>query len=719
MPTPAQDTYLSAKLANNIADYVASLYGTPPPENTDPAYMLVNEVPINWELVKRLYVTDRNNEGTYNASISYALDSKDHPIFTRDYIVRRANYAVKTRLSTLTGLVNATVTAPGSGYTFATVVLTGGTGSGGAITAIISNGKIVQLAITAEGNYSVAPALSIVGDGSGAGGTCAVQPNTALLVKEDYIRTPQDPLDGLYVLVRRVYETLPGPILSGQDIDKTTGIVANYTKQVVANGTVAAGVTGAGVVHLTIANGGSGFTGNPTLTIAAPPSGVTATATATFTPPAIAGAIVSYDLTAGGAGYTSIPDVSISDGSGSGGAVTAFLNGTALAGVTLVFSDSNWDDVPVLLVTDSSGTGTGATLTPTLTGTSVDSLVVDSGGTLYSDSPTVMLVGGGGTGATADATVSGGVITALNVTAAGSGYTSRPLVVITDSTGSGASGHSVLTGTSVASVTIRTSGSGYQVPVVNASGGTGLVIITAAISPTSVGGLNFSAGGSAYAAPTLIFSGGGGGSGAAGTAAIDTGKLTGVAITNAGTGYTSSPVVTVSGGGGTGARVLAAIGSLTYVEVEPQTSCKDLVMRTTVDLASLPAPKTYPISFRVSRASISNASIVQLWTDIGVAFGLSESTLIGGSGPALAYRREEYMTLSAYEALQPGAFSVTGQSVGGTLIAEAIANDYPIVQTFHVTPFTLGTRAGIVDLTGEEQRYGIWKVGTIFLNRSY
>lgn len=252
-PTPAQDTQLQATLESNVQDYLNELYGSPPPLDTNPDKMLVNETPIDWAHVKRLYASDRVNQDTYNASITYLEEANANPIFTRDYIVRRANYTPKTKGSALSGIVNAFVTAPGSGYTKQTVSvsLSGGTGSGGAITAIVSAGFIQHLVITSEGNYTVAPTITIndSGSGTGATGTAVVQPQTAILVKEDMIRMTDQPLDGLYVLVRRVFKTLPGPTLTDYDQDPKYVSLITTTMREVANPVSAPSSTQGVIVH--------------------------------------------------------------------------------------------------------------------------------------------------------------------------------------------------------------------------------------------------------------------------------------------------------------------------------------------------------------------------------------------------------------------------------------------------------------------------------------
>jgi hypothetical protein len=74
--------------------------------------------------------------------------------------------------------------------------------------------------------------------------------------------------------------------------------------------------------------------------------------------------------------------------------------------------------------------GTGATATAVLTADAVTSVTIGTGGTGYTNAPSVTFTGGGGTGAAATATVSGGAVTAINITNGGSGYTSAPTVVI-------------------------------------------------------------------------------------------------------------------------------------------------------------------------------------------------------------------------------------------------------------------------------------------------
>ena len=81
----------------------------------------------------------------------------------------------------------------------------------------------------------------------------------------------------------------------------------------------------------------------------------------------------------------------------------------------------------VLTVIPPPRTGTG---TATLFGVFVVAVNITDGGSGYTNTPLVRLVGGGGSGAQGVAVVSNGVITAITMLNAGSGYTSAPLVVI-------------------------------------------------------------------------------------------------------------------------------------------------------------------------------------------------------------------------------------------------------------------------------------------------
>lgn len=247
LPTPSfADTIVVEIVSRKLPDYDKVPYGTAHPETAlFPDHRLVLQVAQNEEDVIRYYASDRATQQTFSASISYSGESATHPIFSRDHLIRRSAYVATNRNTPLSGLIDADVTAAGAGYTQATTTasLAGGTGTGGAVSVIVSpSGAVIGLYITALGNYTVAPNLTITDTGGGAGatGTVSIQPQDAVLVKEDMsAKTGDDRVDGLYVLVRFVYETLPGPWIPFTRWDLLLGPIQGRKRAVLNTGQVA------------------------------------------------------------------------------------------------------------------------------------------------------------------------------------------------------------------------------------------------------------------------------------------------------------------------------------------------------------------------------------------------------------------------------------------------------------------------------------------------
>lgn len=96
---------------------------------------------------------------------------------------------------------------------------------------------------------------------------------------------------------------------------------------------------GTSVLSITVTNGGSGYTGTPTVAVAAPnlAYGVTTTATASV----VANKVSAITVILAGSGYTTAPAVTISGGSGSGATATASISALAPAGLRLLKSFTN------------------------------------------------------------------------------------------------------------------------------------------------------------------------------------------------------------------------------------------------------------------------------------------------------------------------------------------------------------------------------------------
>lgn len=727
-PTPiVLDELLIEETDSNKALYDRMLeYGHYHPNRQKyPTYRFLKQEPTDYGGMRYYWANDFSGQDAYNASKTYLMESNAHPIFTRSYRVLRSEYLAtgpSAALSAFTGLVTVRVTNAGSGYTkdFA-VTFSSGAGSNAAGIALVdtASGTVIYIALTNVGaGYTSAPSVVLsAGDGTGATATAYIQPTNALLVSEKHSKLDDgDPYTSLYDKLTMQWMTLPGPILTGSQPDKTSGILANFQKQLVASGTVTGGTTGAGLLALTILNAGSGFTAGTYNLGFSGGGGTGATGTYTVTGPSPAGKIGSVTLTSGGAGFLSAPTASISGGGGSGATVSVTLVGKPIASLTLLSSDTTFTDAATLTITDS-GTGIGALGTATLAPTTVDSVMIDNGGSGYS-AATVAFTGGGGTGAAGTVNLTGDVVTSITMTNNGSGYTSRPAVTISGD-GTGAVAHAVLGMTSVASVALTATGNLYQAPSVMVTDGSNTAQVQATIQPTSIASLTLTAAGSGYSSPTLTITGGFG-SGATGTATLATGTITSVSLTNPGSGYTGNPTITTPSGGGSGASIIATVGSKTFIDVEPQDSRIDLVMRTTIDHSTFPAKKTFPISFRIQRTDFSLASLIIAQAGGNIAVGLNENSLQGGNGPVKAFVDELYMSDSEYAAYDPGIFSTTGESQSYTLTyAWADSNNNPHVFTGRVTPISQGTTAGVLDLSYEQQQYEVRKVRRIYITQNY
>jgi hypothetical protein len=269
------------------------------------------------------------------------------------------------------------------------------------------------------------------------------------------------------------------------------------------------------VSSVTVTNGGTGWSGAPTVTFFSPTGGG-ATATAATS----GGAITSVTVTNGGSGYTVPPTVTFSGGGGGSGA-TATANVSAGGGTTV---DTCATTSSVASVSFSAGSG-------------------------WTSAPTVTIdaAPGGGVTATATAAVSGGHLTAITITNSGSGYTDIPTVSLSGGGGTGSNPQAVM-GPAECCISIAAAG---------------LYSIYTTSSKKAIAKGTVTAGGSGYSGgPTATITGGGG-SGATANVGISTGAVTSITITNGGSGYTSTPTITITGTGS------GATASLTMTDSIP------------------------------------------------------------------------------------------------------------------------------------------------------
>ena len=158
--------------------------------------------------------------------------------------------------------------------------------------------------------------------------------------------------------------------------------------------------------------------------------------------------------------YNTLPTITLSGG-GNPGVITGY---SALVGGTLYA-------LPPTLTISGGGSGSGFAGYTTLTGTGVSStFTISNGGTGYITGDTIIFNNtgtGGGSNVAATVVATGGVITGITLMSVGSGYTLKAPTIasITSAAGTGAVITCALTPTSVGSIVITNGGSNYTAAV--------------------------------------------------------------------------------------------------------------------------------------------------------------------------------------------------------------------------------------------------------------
>lgn len=359
---------------------------------------------------------------------------------------------------------SVSVTSPGSGYTSAPKVqFSGGGGTGAAGFAVLSGGVITSVTLASGGaGYMSAPTVSISGGGGiGAVVTCTMASLNGSVSTATLTGTGSN------------YSSAP-------DVSASGGSGAVF--QVYVDGSISTITTNAVAIVGVATPAGYSPGSSPNVTISAPdlPGGTQATATALVPSSPVVLGDIAITIVAAGSGYSGPPTVTIDPpdvpGPGANAAVaTTVLSGplSSTIGVVIVDGGSGYTTGSLSF---TGGGGTGATGTFVVQNNTVKSVQIVSGGTGYTDNPTVTFVGGSpGTAAQAAATASPVGVSAVNVTGPGSGYLSSPTLQLIGGGGSGASGTVTMNPTTVASVTVTNPGSGYtSPPEIEIVGGTGL-----------------------------------------------------------------------------------------------------------------------------------------------------------------------------------------------------------------------------------------------------
>lgn len=413
----------------------------------------------------------------------------------------------------LTGgtISSITMNDPGYGYVGVSSV-TFDSGSNAAAVASLQATSVQSCILDNGGSgYTSVPSVTISPDGSGAvAGTVSMKVLTATLTSrgtgysvDDYLLvnggvatqnavikvTSVDSVGRIltyFVDVGGSYTMLPG--LSSNPVNGGTGTLAGFDLEM-------------GINTITVATGGSGYVVPPNVTIQSPgASGTPAVVYANLA----SGSVGSFTIVNPGLGFTSIPTVTISNGSGA----------TAVA-----------------------------QLTPTTMGT----ITVTGVGYGYS-SANVTISGGGATvDATASAVIVAGYIDSINVTSPGSGYTSVPNVQIVGD-GFDATAQASLTATSLSAVALTAGGSGYNsVPSITISGN---AVASAQMTATGVDRIVVTNSGENYVADPTVYLIPGANQPSTPTPPVMTAQrgfsLSNIAIMSSGVGYDSAPIVNIT-----------------------------------------------------------------------------------------------------------------------------------------------------------------------------
>ncbi|HET9218182.1 MAG TPA: hypothetical protein VFR18_14455, partial [Terriglobia bacterium] len=351
-------------------------------------------------------------------------------------------------------IVRVRVTSGGTGYTSNPTVTfsvppAGGTQATGTATiGPLATGQLSSITVNNPGaGYTSAPAVSFVGDGTGATATAVIVPPGAPVASVSLTA----PGEQCYVVPPTVSFSGGGAGATGKaTLELIPSCVAGWTvtgscfarRGTTVTGVGLSGGSGSGfsgsitfksgsgaVIATTIENPGDNYTTNPTtLTDLSGCGSLTVTA--------IAGSRVSsLALTSPGAGYTSVPTVSVASGAGNevpppmgiatlGPAVT----GGTISAINLNNPGSGYTTPPLVVL---SGGGLGVTTIGTATANmaftqTVTGITLTDPGLGYTFNPTVTISGGGGTGATATASRANGsdygrifLVTAMSQTKSG------------------------------------------------------------------------------------------------------------------------------------------------------------------------------------------------------------------------------------------------------------------------------------------------------------
>ena len=402
------------------------------------------------------------------------------------------------------GNVNSiNITNPGYGYVGVTsITLT--SGSGATAVASLQPVGINSVVLTNNGGYtySIAPSVTINSVGAGAvagnvymsvsscnivspgagynqndillvsGGTASINATIRVVSVDQYgsILT--------YVLNScGSYSILPNPV--SNPVTGGTGIQASFNLSF-------------GVGSVLIQSAGSNYVIPPIVNVDAPTGyGETAIIRSALT----SGNVTALTIIKNGFGYTNVPNVTITNGSGA--TAQAVLSPTTLSNITITNQGSGYTYANIIIT--GGGASSNATANVTVVGGNVSNITITSVGAGYTSPPTIIITGNG-IGATAIGQLSYTPVTSISVLSSGSGYNTPPTVTV----GGSATAVSTLQSTGVDRIVVTNQGSNYTSdPIVYVIPGT--YQISSPTAPTLVSQRGFSLASIAVSTPGVNY----------------------------------------------------------------------------------------------------------------------------------------------------------------------------------------------------------------------
>lgn len=153
--------------------------------------------------------------------------------------------------------------------------------------------------------------------------------------------------------------------------------------------------------------------------------------TATATGQIFNGFLTGAKVTNPGAGYTNIPNITVTGGGGTGAVLTARILDGVVIGFDVQYAGRGYTSVPSIVIDPPIRFPVPSTAVATVSKGVVTGITLIEPGYGYAVTPpSIQFFGGGGSGAAAAAIVQNGSLVQIHVTQGGGGYTSAPVVVI-------------------------------------------------------------------------------------------------------------------------------------------------------------------------------------------------------------------------------------------------------------------------------------------------